>query len=333
MRKDGKDNLKSRFSEYLQQKWKDPKSLDSTVERFSSTIFDIFFEWQEYLEVYWEDAKNHYDRIFNKYVLPKMKNIISNKNKQNRDRPIYFKPITYNKYKWLFISFVEFIKENGGYTNGINLTERKEHLENSLQWLYWNFNKKELIRAWHDYIQKDTWKNGDKLRGCLADIYQSSDDKWLEKLYEIFFSSYEICSKITSENKWKQNFEKKDAFKEAFSKLEEEIPKYYLGKLGEIRSLFWKYLNFIPRYREKLITTIEWKPEQWEEIQRNTESELSDNFNITRNWAIDWNPYYEWDWFWPVEIVSSDEYSNITWRWDVLPPDKGIFPDDDTTLD
>ena len=80
---------------------------------------------------------------------------------------------------------------------------------------------------------------------------------------------------------------------------------------------------------------MKWKPEQWEHIQKDTETKLLENFwtSITKDWAIPWDYSYEWDWFGPMEIIGSDENAIYTRRWDVLPPDRWIFPDSDVPWD
>ena len=309
--------------------WVNIKKLDETMKRFWSSIFDVFFDW---LESYRRNPR-YYKQVFNEIVLPQMK---------YKAEPlfwnIYFKQNTYEKYQLLFVSFMKFVDENKEYINELMLDKRKENLENSVDWMYWNhFNKKALIHAWHSYIKTDKWENWDKLREYLADIYWSLNDEKLKELYDILFESYEICSKITGENhenKWKENFEKKNAFDEAFSNLKSNLWEINWETLSKIKSIFWKYLNFIPRYREKLISTIKWKPEQWERIQKDTETSLLNNFwegeSISKNCGIPWDYSYEWDWFWPMEIVWSDENAIYTRRWDVLPPDRWIFFDDDS---
>lgn len=325
-----KKGLRSKFSEYLEHKWNSIEKLNTTVNRFWTSVFDMFFDWLEYLERFKKNPEKYYNYVFNNIVLPQMK--------RKARKPywdIFFEQPTYEKYKLLFISFIEFVEDNKEYIHGLKLDQRKEYLENSLQWLYWNFfNKKELIHAWHDFIQTDTWKNWDKLREYLADIYWLLSDEDLKSLYDILFDSYEICSKITSENhenKWKEGFERKDAFEKAFSNLKINLWTINEENLSKIKSLFWKYLNFIPRYRDKLITTIKWKPEKWERIQKDTETRLLSNFwkgeSISKNRGIPWDYSYVWDWFWPMEIIGSDEYGIYTRRWDVLPPDYWIFPD------
>lgn len=343
--------LKSKFSEYLKQEWTSIEKLDKTIDRFWSSIFDMFFDWLKYLERFKKNSDKDYNSVFKRVVLPQMKYKVW--------RPywdIYFKPETYDRYKLLFFSFIKFVEENKKYIHELKLGERKEILESSIGWMYWkNFNKKALIHAWHNYIQTDTWENWDKLRWYLEDIYKSLNDEELRKLYDVLFDSYEICSKITSENhenKWKENFEKRDAFGEAFSSLKKNLWNINEETLSKIKSLFWKYLNFIPRYRDKLTTAIKWKPEQWKIIQKHTELSLFDNLagneknvvnenhtNLKKQKKV-WdtqkriNLWSEWDWLWPDKVIGESRDPDI-WIydineiWDIKAPldNYWLFPD------
>lgn len=350
-----KKELESKFKEYLNQKWENSKKLDETKKRFWNNIYDIFFDW---LEDYRKNNRS-YNEVFNQIVLPKMKLKIE-KNFWN----IYFKEENYKKYKELFISFMIFSKKNSEYINNLMFDKRKEKLEKSVDWVYWNFfNKEALIHAWHTYIKNDKWENWDKFREYLTSIYWSLNNENLKILYEIFFDSYEICSKINMENinnKENKNFEKKEAFNEAFFNLTTNLPHIKSENLEKIKSLFWKYLNFIPRYRKEIIENMWLKPKEWENIQKDTEKSLLDNLSMNsedkeikdqktiidkkpeENWWTTINNleqkkeniWIEWDWFWPIEVIDSSRnwnnwiYDQIA-RGDIIAPisDYWIFPD------
>lgn len=355
-------DLKKKFREYLQQKWENLKKLDQTTDRFSNDVFNMFLDWLEVHKKYINKSNNW---IFWAIVLPQMRN----KLEQFWDH--FFKKHVYKKYESLFISFMDFAEENTEYVNNLIFDRKKEKLENLVEWQYWKiFNKKAFLQAWHNYIKEDTGKNWDKLRWCLTDIYGYLDVKWLNSLYEIFFDSYEICSKVTSKNneyKWKENYKKRDAFGEAFSNLESKLLENKLTgfnweKLSEIKSLFWKYLNFIPKYRDIIFNALDWKTGWWKAVQKDTEasllSDLSENQKDPEEnpeTVINGNPkesndsdwievqkqrkqddfWTEGDWFWPIEIVNSSRDSkkwiyDQTKRWDIIAPiDYWIFPDDD----
>ena len=356
-------DLKSKFREYLQQKWESLKKLDQTTDRFWNDIFNIFLSW---LESYRSKPDRSYKQLFWEVVLPQMKN------KLNSFWDYYFKNETYEKYESLFVNFMMFSRKNREYINEIMFDRRKEKLENLVEWQYWKiFNKKAFLEAWHNYIKEDTGKNWDKLRGYLTDIYGYLNIEWLKILYEIFFNSYEICSKLTSKNnehKWKENYKKRDAFGEAFSTLESKLPGFNWEKLSEVKSLFWKYLNFVPKYRDIIFNTLDWKTDWWKTVQKDTEQSLiddlseeeraiadedpfeynGDSFGIDENpviyenigWNLNWvNLWAEWDWFWPIKVIRRSRDGNRwiydeTERWDIIAPiNYWIFPEADDTSD
>ena len=325
-----KKSLEFRFSEYLLQNWKDPESLRTTKSRFKSSLFDIFFNWLDYLAIYGKNAERYQDHVFHKIVLPQMRRKIK---KQNT----FFKNKTYNTYKSLFMSFIAFAKENQEFINKLKFDDKKEKVESSLSWYYWDsYDKKAFIKARHDYIKTDTWENWEKFRSDLIDIYWSLSDEKLKNLYEIFFDSYEIFNSISNEAKWKEKFEKRDAFKEAFLNIKKELHGLSWETLNKISSLFWKYLHFVPQYRERLVTVIKWRPRQWKHIQKNTERDLSHNFwNEATEKDISFSNESEWDW--PddnvIERFRDGKYliADIMEDWDVVAPIDNFwsFPDDD----
>lgn len=341
MNKRERKEIQSKFTEFLVQNWENPKKIDDTVKRFSSKIFDIFFDW---LKSY-KTSPRYYKQVFNEIVLPQMKLKIE-KNFWN----IYFNQKNYEKYQSLFVSFMIFAKENTDYINELFINETKEKLENSVDWMFWtHFNKKALIHAWHNYINKDTWVNGDKFREYLNDIYLSLNNENLKTLYDIFFDSYEICSSICSENaenKENENFEKRNAFDEAFSNLKNNLEFIQWENLDKIKSLFWKYLNFIPRYRKELIKAMWGKTENWSTIQKDTETSLLETLWDETDTTItqakkqeereqEKDLWIKWDWFWDVVVVESSRDKNQwvydqTERWDIIAPiDYWIFSDTD----
>ena len=334
-----KKDLKLKFSEYLLNNWENTDILKQTINRFSLKMFDVFIDWVK-------DYKKNprwYSELFNQIVLPQLKYIVD-----KNFWYIYFKNKNYEKYKNLFICFMNFCNENKEYIDQILFSEKAEKLENSLEWLYWNdFNKKSFIKSWHKYIKEDKWENGDKFREYLSDIYWFLNNKELEYLYEIFFNSYEICSQINKENhdnKEENNYEKKNAFDESFFYLSNELNNINIiwDSLNKIKSLFWKYLNFIPYYRENLINSLKWKTNNWKVIQRKTKNQLLQDLWTDRK--IIWDSslqekkqdfWIQWDWFWPIEVVETSRSQNI-WiydqiaRWDIIAPiDYWIFPNSD----
>ena len=351
---DGKD-LKTKFEWYLQQKWEDPKKLEQTTKRFWNSVFDMFLNW---LESYRKDLDRSYKQVFLEIVIPQMKK------KLNMFWDYYFKDETYKKYESLFVNFMMFAREDREYINNLIFDKRKEKLENIVEWKYWKvFDKKEFLKTWHNYIKEDTGKNWDKLRGCLTDIYGYLNVEWLSSLYEIFFNSYEICSKVTSKNKehkWNENYKERDAFGEAFSNLESKLPGFNWEKLGEVKSLFWKYLNFVPKYREYIFAAMNEKTDGWKIVQKDTKTSLVNDLsgdqgttekdygeNPKESDNTDWieeqrqrnqdDFWAEWDWFWPIKVINSSR-DNKRWifdqteRWDIIAPiDYWIFPDTDTT--
>lgn len=346
--------LKIKFKEYLQQKWENVEKLDQTTDRFWNDVFNMFLDW---LELHRKNINSSNKWVFWAIVLPQMKN----KLKQFWDH--FFKKQVYKKYESLFISFMDFAEKNIEYIDNLIFDRKKEKLENLVEWQYWKiFNKKAFLKAWHNYIKEDTGNNWDKLRGCLTDIYGYLNVEWLKTLYDIFFDSYKKCSEATSENKenkWKENYEKKDAFGEAFSNLERELlenklPDFYWDKLSELKSLFWKYLNFVPKYRDIIFNALDWKTGWWKDIQKVTEQNLIDDLSGEENTIVNEDPFefdekpiiYEnvgwnakWDWFWPIKVIrrSRDENRWIydqTERWDIIAPiDYWIFPDSDIQED
>ena len=340
-----KMELKTQFEEFLKNNGENPKKLEQAISTFKNDVFDMFLNW---LELYRDDSTNSYKKVFLIAVIPLMRNKLD----------IFwmhdFRDETYERYESLFISFMKFARKNSEYINNLMLDRRKEKLENLVEWEYWkNFDKKSFLKAWHDYIAEDTWKNWDKHRKYLADIYWHLSNRQLQLLYEIFFNSYEICSKVNSKNnehKWDENYKKRDAFCEAFLNLENNTSSYSWEKLGEIKSLFWKYLNFIPKYRDRIFDTMNWETEWWVSVQRETEQSLIDDLSEgdrtiddEDSFGIDENPIIyenvgwraEWDWFWPIKVIrrSRDENRWIydqTERWDIIAPiDYWIFPDSD----
>ena len=323
-----KKDLKTKFENYLNNSEENQRNLELTVNTFKNDVFDMFLNW---LEAYRNRFDKSYKKVFLYAVIPLMReklDIFWNHN---------FEDETYKRYESLFISFMNFANENKEYINDIMFDGRKEKLENLVKWQYWkNFDKKYFLEAWHDHINKDTWKNWDKHRKYLADIYWYLSNQQLKSLYEIFFDSYEICSKINSKNnehKWEVNYEKKDAFGEAYFNLESHILGCKKEKLSEIKSLFWKYLNFIPKYRDKIFGAIDWDTEWWKVVQEETEERLIDNlseeeraiieketfkidgdhFDYDENRIVyenigwrdsEWaNIWTEWDWLWPVTVI------------------------------
>lgn len=352
-----KTELKTKFENYLGDTGKNQRELDLTINTFTNKVFDMFLNW---LESYRNGFSKSYKEIFFHAVVPLMRDKLDIF--WNHD----FKEKTYERYESLFIDFMKFASKNKEYINSIMFDWRKEKLENLVEWQYWKiFDKKSFLEAWHSRIKEDTWKNWDKHRKYLADIYWYLSNRQLNLLYEIFFNSYEICSKINgknSEHKWKENYEKRDAFDEAFSNIKSKLYGFDWEKLSEIKSLFWKYLNFIPKYRETLIKAMDWKTEWWKNIQKGTEESLIGTLSDEELFIPDENPFYidedpieyenigwkdsewislwiEWDWFWPIKVVrtSRDENRGIydqTERGDIIAPiNYWIFPEINHTWD
>ena len=358
-----KNGLKTKFREYLEQKWESTRILDETTKRFTNDTLNIFLSW---LESYGRDSSRSYKKVFLDVVVPQMKN------KLNSFWDYYFKNETYKKYESLFVSFMTFAKENEEYISKLLFHRRKQKLENLVEWQYWKvFNKKAFLEAWHNHIMKDTWKNWDKLRAYLVDIYWRLDTEDLKTLYDVFFDSYKKCSEITGENhenKWKEGFERKDAFGGAFSHLESKLPDLKWETLSEVKSLFGKYLNFVPKYRDIVFNTVKWKPEQdqWKVVQKETEQDLIDNLSEEERAIIDeglpqinedpfdydenpvvyenmwwrdaeWgNLWTEWDWFWPVRVIRRSR-NDSRWLYDetergdiIAPIDYWFFPDSES---
>lgn len=342
---DEKD-LKVKFEWYLQQKWEDLKKYEQTKKRFWSGIFDMFLNW---LESYKKNPNRTYKQVFFEIIVPQMKK------KLDMFWDHYFKGKTYEKYESLFVSFMIFAKENREYINNLIFDNRKEKLENIVEWKYWkNFDKKEFLKAWHIYIKEDKGQNWDKLRRYLADIYWYLNIEWLNSLYDIFFDSYEICSKVTSKNnehKWKENYKKRDAFGEAFSSLESKLPGFNWEKLSEVKSLFWKYLNFIPKYRKDIFDAIGEKTVGWKVVQGDIKTSLLGNLfdeqetiNTKKSDNANWlgeQMLWEQDDFWidePTEVKESFRdvdylIADITDVWNIIAPINNYwnFSDSGTT--
>ena len=357
-----KTELKTKFTNYLNDCGENQRNLELTVNTFTNDVFDMFLNW---LESYRNGFDKSYKKVFLYAVIPLMReklDIFWNHN---------FEDETYKRYESLFINFMDFANKNKEYINDIMFDGREEKLENLVGWPYWkHFDKKAFLEAWHDYINKDTWKNWDKHRKYLADIYWYLSNEELNSLYDVFFNSYEICSGSNRENKknkLEENYEKKDAFGKAFSGLEKGLKekqiKYSWEKLTELKSLFWKYLNFIPKYRDKIFGAIDRDTEWWKVVQEETEERLIDNlseeeraiieeetfkivedpFDYDENRIVydnigwrdsEWaNIWTEWDWLWPITVIRRSRNENRwiydqTERWDIIAPiNYWIFPD------
>lgn len=326
-----KKDLKLKFSEFLSNNWKNIENLKQTINRFWLKMFDVFIDW---VKDYKKNPRWYWD-LFNQIVLPQLKYIVD-----KNFWYIYFKEKNYEKYKYLFINFMEFCNENKEYINQILFSEKAKKLENSLEWLYWeDFDKKSFIKSWHKYIKEDNWENGEKFREYLTNIYWILNNNELEYLYEIFFNSYEICSQINKnnhKNKDSNDYKKKNAFDESFLNLSNNLYKININwdNLNKIKSLFWKYLNFIPYYREKLINSLKLKTDKWKILQKKIKKQLSQDLWSNTEKIQDF--WIQWDWFWPIEIIESSRnwnnwiYDKIA-RWDIIAPlDYWIFPDSDT---
>lgn len=307
--------LKEEFIKYLWEKWWNVEYFKHATDIYSLDIFNIFLNWVKYKKERSESSR----KIFYNYVSKVLKE------KKNR---IWMKNNTYRNLENLFIYFVEFCEENKEFFNSFLLEKYWLKFENYLSW-----DIKELIKNRHNCIINDNWENWEKFRDYLLDIYNkigiNNYDK-LIKFYICFFQAYRKFSDINTKNKKLEKWKKQDTFDIWFKYLCEELSKFWiLLEEWKIKSLFWKYLNFIPEYRDKiwlalrsdlvkklngLKRRITW--DLWETLE----------WDLVKKWSIPWNLWIEWDWFWPIEVLYSDEYWVYTARWDVLPPDYWIYP-------
>ena len=197
-------------------------------------------------------------------------------------------------------------------------------LENSVDGKYWMFEKKEFIKTRHNFIKNDEWENGDKFRKFLNEIYAELSSKQIKLLYELFFKAYEKCSKENYKNKKREKGKKINVFDTVvFPKLSDELSKINISWniLEKIKSIFWKYLNFVPIYRNSIkeILDDDATISEWSDIQDRTKQHIIDSIRDP-NWAnydiIDWEVVAPLDNYWI--FPDSDNTSN----WKDEPEDK-----------
>lgn len=298
--------LKDKFCDYLIEKWKNTNSLQQCINRFSLKTFDVFLLW---LKNY---RKKHiwYWELFSWVILPGLKYL-----KDDNFWNIYFKNKTYNSYKNLFISFMDFCKENKDYIDQIIFKDKKDKLEKSLVWNYWSFEKTLFIKNWHEFIKNDKWENGDKLRRYLSDIYLELNNTQIKILYDLFFDAYKKCSKVNYKNKSRDKEKKINAFDTAFFNLSDKLNNLNINEyiLEKIKSLFWKYLNFIPIYREKINKTLNENTVEWSKIQDSIKEEIIYSIRDPK-WAnydiVDWEVVAPISNFWKFDSDCVDYQEN-----------------------
>lgn len=302
--------IKDKFKEYLSGQWKANKTLQQCVDRFGLRMFDVFLLWIRKYKKWTLTDKNS---IFSQIVSPGLKYLLD-----NNFWDMYFKPKTYAKYKALFMSFMDFCKTNKEYIDWILSHDEWKKLENTLEWKYWMFEKKEFIKTRHNFIKNDEWENGDKFRKFLNEIYAELSSKQIKLLYELFFKAYEKCSKENYKNKKREKGKKINVFDTVvFPKLSDELSKINISWniLEKIKSIFWKYLNFVPIYRNSIKDTLNENIWEWSDIQDETKRNIID---CVRNpkWAnydiIDWEVVAPLDNYW---IFPEENY--VIWEEEV----------------
>lgn len=307
--------LKDRFNAYLNEYWKDNQSLQQSIDRFWLRIFDVFLLG---IKKYKRWAIKDRYSLFSQIVSPGLKYLLD-----NSFWDMYFRPKTYNKYKDLFLNFVEFCDKDKEYIDWILFQDEWKKLENSLDGKYWMFEKKAFIKNRHEFIKNDKWENGDKFRKYLAEIYGELNSKQIKLLYELFFEAYEKCSKINYKNKRREKDKKINAFDVAFSELSDGLSKINVrwNSLEKIKSIFWKYLNFIPVYRNRIgeVLDDDMLISEWSNIQDWAKAMIIDSIRDP-NWAnydiVDWEVIAPLDNYWI--FPDSDNTSN----WKDEPEDK-----------
>lgn len=316
--KNTNSELRTEFKDYLQWNWWNVENLENTIKRFGLDIFDIFLDWIIYMKKHQKSKKESFC-------------LVSNELKQKKYID-YFEDKTYRNLQNLFINFIDFCNNNKEIFNVFFLEKYWSKFWNSQEWKEWQ--RKFFIEKWHEYIINDKWENKDKFCGYLFDIYEGLglNDYWkLWKFYTYLFDAHKILTEISSRNKeieeWKLIWKKQSAFNIAFDYLCKKLSELNISdQEWRVKSIFGKYLNFTPKYREKLGETLSQKTDNSDEVKSETKWNIVKN--LTQKWAIPWDTSYIWDWFWPVEIVSKDKTWILTRRGDILPPDDWIFGDD-----
>lgn len=313
MSKNVNSDIKKQFEEYLENNWWDVNALNNVVKRFSLNLFDIFFDWILSVK---KDSVSNKQAFF--YISNKIKNL---------DNTNYFENKTYRSIENLFINFVNFCEKNNDVFNLLFLEKYWSKFENKLTWEF-----KIFIEKWHNYLINDTWENKNKFCEYLADIYESlgiDDYEKLFKFYTYIFNAHKILSEISSRNKeiqeWKLVWKKQKAFDIAFDYLCKKLSELRISdKKWEVKSIFGKYLHFVLEYRKQLSKTLSVDTKGANTVKKQTEQNVWEN--LTGEWAIPWNYWYEWDWFWPKEIREILPWVwVVTKRGDVQPPDEWVF--------
>ncbi len=316
-----KKEIDLKFKNYLLENWKKQENLTKTTNRFGLKLFDVFLDW---LNSYRKNFR-WYEAVFYEVVLPKLKMIVE-PNFWN----IYIKQKNCDLYKSLFVSFMWFCKKNKEYVDLLLFEKKREKFEKLYDWKW-----KYFLENWHKYVQNDNWKNGDKIRKYLVGLYNKLDEKELKILYNAFVNAYKICSNVNQKNKWKENDWKLNAFETSFSKLSENLKLLNIEEksVSEIRSIFWKFLHFVPYYREKIEEAISSDTKSWINVQEKIQKSLFEGLGENGRISI------EWDWFWPIEVIN--EVRDPKWwnydeieRGDIVAPIDNfwIFPESEINI-
>lgn len=312
--KNTNSELRTEFKDYLQWNWWNVENLENTVKRFGLDIFDVFFDW-----ILGMKKNNRSKKQAFLYISNNIKDI---------DNTNYLKVKTYKSLENLFIKFVDFCENNKEIFNSLFLEKYWSKFENKLTWEGKNF-----IEKWHNYIINDKWENKDKFCGYLFDIYEKLglyDFDNLVKFYHCLYQAHRKLSQVTSRNK--ETWKKDNAFNIAFEYLCKKLTELNLSdQEWKVKSLFGKYLNFVPKFREELSQNLWENFDKTKQVAQNTEKSVVSNF------SIEWNYWIEWDWYWPIVVKKEVRDPNI-WYYDeiergdiIAPIDFWIFYDDTDT--
>ena len=308
--------LKTEFKNYIQENGWNVENLEK-IEKvawdYSLKIFDVFFDW--ILNLYANWAKEYKTYVVNKLSYTEDRN---------------FSPKTEDRIKIVFGYFVKFFNKN---KSSLCPNFFDKCWSTIVTWFNWD--DKVFLEKWHKYIINDEWKNKDKFGEYLFDIYNQLGFDNKEKIYK-FYSClsqahrklYEINSRNKEIQEWKLSWEKQDAFDIASDYLRKKLYELNLSdQEWKVRSIFGKYLNFIPKYREELKKNLEIDANKTKENIDKTKKSIIPVFEFN------WNFWIEWDWFWPIvvknQVRGNDWYYDETERGDIIAPiDYGYFNDE-----
>ena len=304
--------LRSSFSEYLESIWWNTENLAKMVDRFSLNIFSIFVEWVK-------DVKNRW-LTSEKFVFCNKVSVLLKKQTKTE----YFKNWTYNFLQQLFLNFVKYYNENEYEVNDLYYECRKENL----LWLLEKPRRKK-INKWHKFLQNDEWINWDKFRSYIRSLYFQLDEKELVQLYELFSYYASECWKLSKLNKENKTGKKIDYFEVVFTWMCRKLDELWItADIMKIKSLFWKYLNFVSQLNKRKIEVLSEKNAKSKNVVSNTKNWIISSIANDKN-----DELYE-----KAEInddqVNEREKENIsmTDEWDIVVPDYFNHPDCDEEL-